>query len=146
MSTRLSDYDYPLPEELIAKRPLPRRDESRMMVLHRESQTIEHRQFCELKSFLSEESFLQNLFCIFLVAGHAISHVVDAARMALHQQTKSLLVAGQHLRHNGCIADLHSIRLDRNNGKRLGRYAIDQPGRCAESAVIETFNLLASAW
>jgi S-adenosylmethionine:tRNA ribosyltransferase-isomerase len=52
MSQRLSDYDYPLPEALIAKHPLPRRDESRMMVLHRDSQTIEHRQFRELKEFL----------------------------------------------------------------------------------------------
>src|SRR5437762_8137950 len=58
MSSKLSDYDYPLPEELIAKRPLPRRDESRMMVLHRDSQTIEHRQFRELKSFLSEGDLL----------------------------------------------------------------------------------------
>jgi S-adenosylmethionine:tRNA ribosyltransferase-isomerase len=54
MSSKLSDYDYPLPEDLIAKRPLPRRDESRMMVLHRGSQTIEHCQFRELKSFLRE--------------------------------------------------------------------------------------------
>ena len=52
MSTQLSDYDYPLPKELIAKRPLPRREDSRMMVLQRESQTIEHRQFRELKTFL----------------------------------------------------------------------------------------------
>ena len=52
MSTRLSDYDYPLPQELIAKRPLPQRDESRMMVLHRDSETIEHRQFRDLKTFL----------------------------------------------------------------------------------------------
>jgi S-adenosylmethionine:tRNA ribosyltransferase-isomerase len=52
MSLRLSDYDYPLPQELIAKRPLPRREDSRMMVLHRDSQTIEHRQFRELKNFL----------------------------------------------------------------------------------------------
>ncbi len=52
MSSKLSDYDYSLPEALIAKRPLPRRDESRMMVLHRESQTIEHRQFRDLKTFL----------------------------------------------------------------------------------------------
>src|SRR5437588_3480774 len=51
MSSKLSEYDYPLPEDLIAKRPLPRRDESRMMVLHRDSQTIEHRQFRDLKSF-----------------------------------------------------------------------------------------------
>src|SRR5213078_3186985 len=52
MSSTLSDYDYPLPQELIAKRPLPQRDESRMMVLHRDSQTIEHRQFRDLKTFL----------------------------------------------------------------------------------------------
>src|SRR5437762_6841747 len=52
MSARLSDYDYPLPQELIAKRPLPQRDQSRMMVLHRDSQTIEHRQFRDLKTFL----------------------------------------------------------------------------------------------
>src|SRR5439155_24758477 len=52
MSSKLSDYDYSLPEALIAKRPLPRRDASRMMVLHRDSQTIEHRQFRDLKTFL----------------------------------------------------------------------------------------------
>ena len=52
MSTKLSDYDYPLPQDLIAKRPPPRRDESRMMVLHRDSEIIEHRQFRDLKAFL----------------------------------------------------------------------------------------------
>src|SRR5947209_16651107 len=52
MISKLGDYDYPLPEALIAKRPLPRRDDSRMMVLHRDSQTIEHRQFRDLKAFL----------------------------------------------------------------------------------------------
>jgi S-adenosylmethionine:tRNA ribosyltransferase-isomerase len=58
MSARLSDYDYPLPEGLIAKRPLPQRDESRMMVLHRDSQTIENRQFRDLKSFLRGDDLL----------------------------------------------------------------------------------------
>src|SRR6476620_253457 len=48
MSERLSDYDYTLPEELIAQRPLARRDESRMMVLHRSDHRIEHRRFTEL--------------------------------------------------------------------------------------------------
>ncbi len=52
MSARLSDYDYDLPRELIAQRPLERREDSRMMVLHRTEQTIEHRQFHELKKFL----------------------------------------------------------------------------------------------
>jgi S-adenosylmethionine:tRNA ribosyltransferase-isomerase len=52
MTTRLSDYDYDLPRELIAQRPLGRREASRMIVLHRAEQRIEHRQFCELKTFL----------------------------------------------------------------------------------------------
>jgi S-adenosylmethionine:tRNA ribosyltransferase-isomerase len=55
---RLSDYDYPLPKELIAKRPLPRREDSRMMVLHRSSQRIEHRQFRQLKAFLEPGDLL----------------------------------------------------------------------------------------
>jgi S-adenosylmethionine:tRNA ribosyltransferase-isomerase len=58
MSLKLSDYDYPLPEALIAKRPLPQRDESRMMVLHRDSQTVEHRQFRDLKTFLQPGDLL----------------------------------------------------------------------------------------
>jgi S-adenosylmethionine:tRNA ribosyltransferase-isomerase len=51
MSLALSDYDYPLPEELIATRPLPNREESRMMVLHRRKERIEHRMFAELPQF-----------------------------------------------------------------------------------------------
>ena len=52
MSARLGDYSYVLPRELIAQRPLERRQDSRMMVLHRAGQKIEHRQFGELKTFL----------------------------------------------------------------------------------------------
>src|SRR6266478_1389354 len=52
MSARLTDYDYDLPRELIAQWPPARREDSRMMVLHRDAQTIEHRQFHELKRFL----------------------------------------------------------------------------------------------
>ncbi|HKP03392.1 MAG TPA: tRNA preQ1(34) S-adenosylmethionine ribosyltransferase-isomerase QueA [Chthoniobacterales bacterium] len=58
MSLALSDYDYLLPEELIATRPLPNRQDSRMMVLHRREQRIEHRQFAELPGFLKPGDLL----------------------------------------------------------------------------------------
>jgi S-adenosylmethionine:tRNA ribosyltransferase-isomerase len=58
MSARLSDYDYDLPKELIAQRPREHRDDSRMMVLHRDTQTIEHRQFRQLKRFLKKGDLL----------------------------------------------------------------------------------------
>jgi S-adenosylmethionine:tRNA ribosyltransferase-isomerase len=58
MSARLSDYDYDLPRELIAQRPPEHRDDSRMMVLHRDTQAIEHRQFRELKTFSQQGDHL----------------------------------------------------------------------------------------
>jgi S-adenosylmethionine:tRNA ribosyltransferase-isomerase len=58
MSAGLSDYDYDLPRELIAQRPPERRGDSRMMVLHRDTQTIEHHQFLNLKSFLRSGDLL----------------------------------------------------------------------------------------
>ena len=58
MSARLSDYDYDLPKGLIAQRPREHRDDSRMMVLHRDTQTIEHRQFRQLKTFLKKGDLL----------------------------------------------------------------------------------------
>jgi len=45
---RLEDFDYPLPEELIAQRPLERRDHSRLLVYERSSGEIRHRRFDEL--------------------------------------------------------------------------------------------------
>jgi len=58
MSELLSDYDYLLPEELIAQRPLTRRDESRMLVLHRAGQRFEHRKFAEIEQYLSPGDLL----------------------------------------------------------------------------------------
>src|SRR5437879_8816437 len=61
MSARLSDYDYDLPRELIAQRPPDHREDSRMMVLDRARQAIEHRQFRELKTFVrSGDLFVLN--------------------------------------------------------------------------------------
>ena len=58
MSTRLSDYDYELPRQLIAQHPLPRREDSRMMVLHCDEQKIEHARFVDLKKFLRDGDLL----------------------------------------------------------------------------------------
>jgi S-adenosylmethionine:tRNA ribosyltransferase-isomerase len=58
MNTWLSDYDYDLPRELIAQRPPEHREDSRMMVLRRDKQTIEHRHFPELKTLLDPGDLL----------------------------------------------------------------------------------------
>ena len=49
---KVSDFNYNLPEELIAQVPIQKRDESRLMVLNRESQTIEHKTFKDIIDYL----------------------------------------------------------------------------------------------
>ena len=52
MSDRVTDYFYQLPQELIASRPLARRDGSRMLVVDRASGKIAHRMFADFPEFL----------------------------------------------------------------------------------------------
>ena len=49
-----SDFDFYLPEELIAQTPLEKRDSSRLLVLDKATGALEHRHFYELPEFLNE--------------------------------------------------------------------------------------------
>lgn len=55
---RLSDFYYDLPEERIAQTPLDVRDSSRLMVLHRGSETIEHKIFRDIIDYINPEDVL----------------------------------------------------------------------------------------
>jgi S-adenosylmethionine:tRNA ribosyltransferase-isomerase len=48
----VSMFDFDLPEELIAQKPIPERSASRLMVLHRETGKVEHRRFPDLLDYL----------------------------------------------------------------------------------------------
>lgn len=50
--TRVSDYDFDLPEALIAQAPVERRDGSRLLVIHRDTGVIEHRNFRDIVDFI----------------------------------------------------------------------------------------------
>lgn len=58
MSDRLSDYDFDLPRELIASRPPAVRGDSRMLVVDRAAQSLQHRHFSELPGFLDPGDLL----------------------------------------------------------------------------------------
>ena len=49
---KVSEFNYKLPEELIAQTPLKKRDESRLMILNRKNQSIEHKVFKDIIDYL----------------------------------------------------------------------------------------------
>ena len=57
---RTDDFNYELPEELIASRPMPDRAASRMLVVDRAKGTIEHRMFADFSSYVGGDDL-----CVF---------------------------------------------------------------------------------
>lgn len=55
---KLSEFDFALPEELIAQTPLEKRDTSRLMVVNRENHTIEHKHFYDIIDYLKPDDIL----------------------------------------------------------------------------------------
>lgn len=51
---KLSEFKFDLPQELIASHPARYRDESRLMILHRDTQRIEHRMFKDILDYFGE--------------------------------------------------------------------------------------------
>ncbi len=58
MPARTDDFDFPLPEELIASRPLEHRDASRMLVVDRARGTVEHRAFRDFPGYVCPEDLV----------------------------------------------------------------------------------------
>ncbi len=58
MSTPISQYDYDLPTEFIAQTPVEPRDQSRLLVLNRDTGSIEHKRFYQIGDFLRDDDVL----------------------------------------------------------------------------------------
>lgn len=55
---KLEEFWYGLPEELIAQTPIEKRDESKLMILNRENNKIEHKVFKDIVDYLEEGDVL----------------------------------------------------------------------------------------
>ena len=90
-AVRVEEFDYDLPGELIAQRPLEKRDASRLLLLDRVSGRLEDRQFAEFPELLGGEELL--------VVNNA--RVLPARllgrRAGVHSQPPSRKTAGEHL-------------------------------------------------
>jgi len=54
----VKDFDYPLPDELIAQKPVTPRDSSKLLVLNRKDGTVNHRKFTDLPEFFDKGDLL----------------------------------------------------------------------------------------
>ena len=77
---KVSDFNYPLPPELVAQSPPPRREDARLLVLHRDGR-VEHRRFPDIVGFLRGETVFLN------------DTKVLRARIELHRETGGRVLA-----------------------------------------------------
>ena len=62
---KVEDFNYELPEELIAQTPLEERDASRLLVLDKESGKTEHKIFRDIIDYLNPGDTLNNKLHLF---------------------------------------------------------------------------------
>ncbi len=79
MKAKLSQFNYELPEELIAEYPVENRDESRLMVVHRDSGKIEHKIFKDIIDYFDEgDAFIFNNTKVFPARMYGIKEKTEA--------------------------------------------------------------------
>ena len=79
MKAKLSQFNYELPEKLIAKYPAKNRDESKLMVIHRDTGKIEHRIFKDVIEYFDEgDTFIFNNTKVFPARMFGIKEKTEA--------------------------------------------------------------------
>lgn len=106
-SFELSSYDFSLPEKLIAQHPVSPRDKSKLMVLDKETGTINHQFFSNLKEILSSRDLLirnnTKVFPARLIGKKELTE--GQVEIFLHRKIKEDLweVIGRNLKANNKI-------------------------------------------
>ncbi len=94
---RVSDFDYQLPQELIAQQPLPGRDQSRLLVLDRKQPELVHTQFSQLPRFLAQGDLL-------VINDTRVLPARLAGRKATGGQVEILILTPEDDRRWNCLA------------------------------------------
>ena len=100
--TKTSDFDYHLPERMIAQTPIEPRDASRLLVLHRQRGQIEHRVFRDISAYLHKGDLLV-LNQTRVIPARLFAHKPSGGRVELlllrkrNESTWTVLVGGKGL-------------------------------------------------
>ncbi|MBI4725841.1 tRNA preQ1(34) S-adenosylmethionine ribosyltransferase-isomerase QueA [candidate division TA06 bacterium] len=131
---KLSEFDYQLPEELIAKHPAKKRDASRLMVLNRSDGPVEHRRFSDIVEYLKPSDILvvNNTKVIpARLMGHKMQTGGEAEILLLRQESDNLwnclvrpgrrLMPGARVEFSGGLMEAE-IAEYRQGGQRLVKF------------------------
>jgi len=137
---RTADFDYPLPQELIAQHPIEQRDASRLLTLDRSSGGVTHRQFTDLEELLQAGDVLVVNNSRVIPARMRGQKEGDGARVEILLTAEHtpgewwcMLRPGKRI-HNGTRVQLHDLdgrptphwveSIDKNN---TGKYLLRLP-------------------
>ena len=141
---KLSEFDYAIPEDQIAQFPLKERDSSRLLVLNRKTENIEHRLFRDIADYLqSGDVLVLNDTRVFPARFHGAKPSGGKAEITLLKEigenTWEALVRGVHegkvmLKH-GITADVSRI----NGTVACVKFSSDSPSQSTEGADIKSY-------
>lgn len=126
---KLEEFDYNLPEELIAQTPSEKREDARMMVLDKKSQTFEHKHFYDIVDYL-DEKYIVVLNNTKVIPARLYGHKDTGALIEIfllkdcgNKQWEALVKPSKRVKENQIIkiADSLSVRIlkNLNDGKWL---------------------------
>lgn len=137
---RIEEFDYNLPNELIAQTPAEQRDSCRLMVLNREKQSIEHKHFYDILDYLNEgDCLVVNDSRVIPARMYGIKESTGAHIELLlikrieGDKWESLVKPGKRLRPGDTVIldEKHNFKAhilgtyDENNGTRLIEFEYD---------------------
>lgn len=137
---RIEEFDYNLPNELIAQTPAEQRDSCRLMVLNREKQSIEHKHFYDILDYLNEgDCLVVNDSRVIPARMYGIKESTGAHIELLlikrieDDKWESLVKPGKRLRPGDTVIldEKHNFKAhilgtyDENNGTRLIEFEYD---------------------
>ncbi|MHC1725228.1 MAG: tRNA preQ1(34) S-adenosylmethionine ribosyltransferase-isomerase QueA [Syntrophobacteraceae bacterium] len=123
---RLDDYDYDLPPELIAQFPVPGRDQSRLLVLNRLRNTLEHSRFGRIAEYLNRGDLLV-VNDTRVVPARLIGHKKSGGRT-------ELLVLDPYKSPETGAAEGYCCLVKSSKGVKVGQRIHFKEGLCAEVA------------
>lgn len=137
---KLTEFDYPLPKELIAQYPLEKRQEAKLLVLERKAQTIQHKIFEDIGGYFKKNDLLvlndtKVLHCRLMgkkVTGGRVeillTHRLDGERFSCLVQPSRTKVGEKILFANGAITGVlcgrGQIRFKQADADRIYEFGI----------------------